>query len=94
LDDSIVNENPNTLEAKVIKAVFDSKAMDQRPDGGNADFSQVWNAWDGNGVASTTDGVRNALQNPSLDLNSVTEILKKGLVNSFGTMLKGLRDKK
>lgn len=94
LDDSIVNKNPNTLEAKVIKAVFDSKAMDQRPDGGNADFSQVWNAWDGNGVASTTDGVRNALQNPSLDLNSVTEILKKGLVNSFGTMLKGLRDKK
>ena len=47
LKKTVVDAKPTSLEAQVINAVFDSfnpedrHVMDQRPDGGNADFSQV-----------------------------------------------------
>ena len=102
LKKEVVDPNPTSLEAQVITAVFDSfnpedrHVMDQRPDGGNADFSQVWGSWDAKGLASTAadNNIKGALTDTKATLDYVQKFLRNGLVKSFKTMLTGLRNKK
>lgn len=51
--EAALKTNPATklegINAKVLDAVFSSKKMDARPDGGNAEFGNAWGAWDGDG---------------------------------------------
>ena len=82
------------LEAAVIKAVYDSKTMDQRPDGGNADFNSVWSKWDENGFrAAANKEFLVGMNTQDLSDDKVSEKLKAALATSFTTMLKSLRDK-
>ncbi len=89
-------DNPDKqLEASVIKAVYASKTMDKRPDGGNAEFNQVWGAWDEQGFRSTAGkNIRNILvSRTDLTTEQVQAELRQSLVTSFTAMLIGLRGK-
>lgn len=86
------NPATNQLEASVIKAVFNSKTMDQRPDGGNANFSNVWSRWDENGfrAPSTRDFL---VKETNIQDAEVSKRLKSAFATSFSAMLKGLQEK-
>ena len=87
--------NPTTskLVAETINAVFASKTMDQRPDGGNADFAQVWSRWDENGFRYPP--TKDFLVNFSTKLTDaeVAQKLKSALAVSFTTMIRALQGK-
>ena len=82
------------LEASVLKAIYSSESMDQRPDGGNADFNLVWSRWDENGFRSPS--IKNMLvgwDTRNLSDAEVSRRLKEALSTSFDAMLRGLQSK-
>ena len=88
-------KDPTTpkLVSETINAVFNSQTMDQRPDGGNADFAQVWSRWDENGFRYPP--TKDFLVNFSTKLTDVevAQKLKSALAISFETMIRALQGK-
>ena len=86
--------NTPQLESSVINAVYQSQTMDQRPDGGNADFNSVWSKWDENGFrAAETKNFLVGINSKDLSDDQVSQKLKAALAVSFNAMLRSLRDK-